>query len=235
MMKKIISIFTVLVMCLSICACSNQKSAQSEQMAKEAYDLLVEAYTKTDEIGGAIYGVWAKNVGSSAKIKKDPLGTLLPETKLSKDELKSGILFATGEVADPSKTKDDMIAMFRNATEEEKSAIEELEDEKLGAVFAIASDMPQFCVLCVQDAYYINGGIEFAQSSLESAKLIIKEVENSNANPKGMEAIKNIYVATSSYLDFCLNTKGSLVQASDTINGYRTTVKTAMSELELIY
>ena len=101
--------------------------------------------------------------------------------------------------------------------------------------FSVASDMPQFCVLCVQDAYYINGGIEFAQSSLESAKLIIKEVENSNAKPKGMEAIKNIYVATSSYLDFCLNTKGSLVQASDTINGYRTTVKTAMSELELIY
>lgn len=56
-----------------------------------------------------------------------------------------------------------------------------------------------------------------------------------NVEPKGMEALKNIYVATSAYLDFCLNVKGSLLQASDTINEYRTTVKTAMSELDLIY
>ena len=234
-MKRVLSLLLAFVVCFSLCACSNQKDAQAKKKAKEAYDFLAEAYAKTDEIGSGIYGVWALNVGSSAKIKTDPMGTLLPATKLSKTELKSGIFFATGEVADKSKTKDDLIAMFQNATEEEKKAIDEFADEKLGAVFAIASDMPQFCVLCVQDAYYINGGIEFAQTSLESAKNIIKELEASNAEPEGMEAIKNIYIATSSYLDFCLSIKCSLLQASDTINGYRTTVKTAMSELELVY
>lgn len=99
----------------------------------------------------------------------------------------------------------------------------------------MASDTSQFYVLCVQDAYYLNGSIECAQAALESAKAAIKEIEVMNVEPKGMEALKNIYVATSAYLDFCLNVKGSLLQASDTINEYRTTVKTAMSELDLIY
>ena len=182
-----------------------------------------------------IYGVWALNVKSAAKIKTDPLGTLLPSTTLSKEELKLGIVCATGEVAAKDQTKDEILSLFRNATEEEMNGVNDIKDEDLGVLFAVVSDMPQFCVLCVQDAYYLNGGVESAQTALESAKAAIKEIEAMNVEPEGMEALKNIYVATSAYLDFCLNVKGSLLQTSDTINEYRTTVKTAMSELDLIY
>lgn len=234
-MKRAISILLILVMTMSLCACGNKKEAEAQQKAKEAYDYLVEAYAKTDEIGSAIYGVWALNVGSSAKIKADSLGTLVPATKLSRKELKMGIVCATGEVADKSKTKEDILNIFRNSTEEEINQIDTLKDEDLGALFVVASDMPQFCVLCVQDAYYLNGGMDAAQTALESAKEVIKEIEATNTEPKGLDALKNIYVATSAYMDFCIDTKGSVLQASDTINGFRTTVKTAMSELELVY
>ena len=166
----------------------------------------------------------------------DPLGTLLPSTTLSKEDLKLGIVCATGEVAAKDQTKDEVLSLFRNATEEEMNEVKDsIKDEDLGVLFAVVSDMPQFCVLCVQDAYYLNGGVESAQAALESAKAAIKEIEAMDVEPEGMEALKNIYVATSAYLDFCLNVKGSLLQASDTINEYRTTVKTAMSELDLIY
>lgn len=241
-MKRILSLLLALALCLPLCACGNQKEAEAAQKAKEAYDFLVEAYTKTDEIGDAIYGVWALNVKSAAKIKTDPLGTLLPSTTLSKEELKLGIVCATGEVAAKDQTKDEILSLFRNATEEEMNGVNDIKDEDLGVLFAVVSDMPQFCVLCVQDAYYLNGGVESAQTALESAqtalesaKAAIKEIEAMNVEPEGMEALKNIYVATSAYLDFCLNVKGSLLQTSDTINEYRTTVKTAMSELDLIY
>ena len=234
-MKRILSLLLALALCLPLCACGNQKEAEAAQKAKEAYDFLVEAYTKTDEIGDAIYGVWALNVKSAAKIKTAPLGTLLPSTTLSKEELKLGIVCATGEVAAKDQTKDEILSLFRNATEEEMNGVNDIKDEDLGVLFAVVSDMPQFCVLCVQDAYYLNGGVESAQTALESAKAAIKEIEAMNVEPEGMEALKNIYVATSAYLDFCLNVKGSLLQTSDTINEYRTTVKTAMSELDLIY
>ena len=212
-MKRILSLLLALALCLPLCACGNQKEAEAAQKAKEAYDFLVEAYTKTDEIGDAIYGVWALNVKSAAKIKTDPLG----------------IVCATGEVAAKDQTKDEILSLFRNATEEEMNGVNDIKDEDLGVLFAVVSDMPQFCVLCVQDAYYLNGGVESAQTALESAKDAIKEIEAMNVEPEG------IYVATSAYLDFCLNVKGSLLQTSDTINEYRTTVKTAMSELDLIY
>ena len=54
--------------------------------------------------------------------------------------------------------------------------------------------MSQFYVLCVQDAYYLNGSIECAQAALESAKAAIKEIEVMNVEPKGMEALKNIWI-----------------------------------------
>lgn len=50
-----------------------------------------------------------------------------------------------------------------------------IKDEDLGILFAVASDMSQFYVLCVQDAYYLNGSIECAQAALESAKAAIKK------------------------------------------------------------
>ena len=55
-MKRILSLLLALALCLPLCACGNQKEAEAAQKAKEAYDFLVEAYTKTDEIGSAIYG-----------------------------------------------------------------------------------------------------------------------------------------------------------------------------------
>ena len=63
-----------LALCLPLCACGNQKKQKPHRKQKEAYDFLVEAYTKTDEIGSAIYGVWALNVKSAAKIKNRPAG-----------------------------------------------------------------------------------------------------------------------------------------------------------------
>lgn len=169
-MKRILSLLLALALCLPLCACGNQKEAEAAQKAKEAYDFLVEAYTKTDEIGDAIYGVWALNVKSAAKIKTDPLGTLLPSTTLSKEELKLGIVCATGEVAAKDQTKDEILSLFRNATEEEMNGVNDIKDEDLGVLFAVVSDMPQFCVLCVQDAYYLNGGVESAQTAFGICK-----------------------------------------------------------------
>ena len=142
-MKRILSLLLALALCLPLCACGNQKEAEAAQKAKEAYDFLVEAYTKADEIGSAIYGVWALNVKSAAKIKTDPLGTMLPSTTLSKEELKLGIVCATGEVAAKDQTKDEILSLFRNATEEEMNGVNDIKDEDLGVLFATI-----LCPLC---------------------------------------------------------------------------------------
>ncbi|MFR3324308.1 MAG: hypothetical protein ACLTR8_07190 [Oscillospiraceae bacterium] len=68
-MKRILSLLLALAPSLPLCARGNQKEAEAAQKAKEAYDFLVEAYTKTDEIGDAIYGVWALNVKTRRKLK----------------------------------------------------------------------------------------------------------------------------------------------------------------------
>ena len=117
------------------------------------------------------------------------------------------------------------------------NGVNDIKDEDLGVLFCggkrYATILCPLCAGCVLSERRRRS----AQAALESAKAAIKEIEVMNVEPKGMEALKNIYVATSAYLDFffCLNVKGSLLQASDTINEYRTTVKTAMSELDLIY
>ena len=62
-----------------------------------------------------------------------------------------------------------------------------------------------------------------------------KELETEYPDFEGLSALKSIYATTSSYLDFCLDPKGSVLQAADTLTGFRTSVKTSMGELELIF
>ena len=245
-MKRVISLLLALCLSLSMAACGSSKKAEEESIAaqnaakekgEEIYTLLTDAYNKVDEIGGSVYGVWAKNVSSAKRreIQTDPVKVLLPATKLSREDFRWGIFCALAESASENQTRDEILDLVHNATEEEIAQFDNITDEDLGALFVACSDMVKFSVLSVQDAYYLNGGIEFAQTALESAKEAIKEVADMDVQPEGIESLKSIYVATSSYLDFCLNTEGSVLQAADKINGFTTTVKTAMAELELVY
>lgn len=249
-MKRVISLLLALCLSLSMAACGSSKKAEEESIAaqnaakekgEEIYTLLTDAYNKVDEIGGSVYGVWAKNVSSveKAKMKEDPLKVLLPATSLSRRDLKLGMICAISELyakESIGQTKEETLDVIRNGTEEEiEKLINAIPDDNMGKMLLLVTDTAPFCVLSVQDAYYLNGGIEFAQSALESAKEAIKEAADMDVQPEGIESLKSIYVATSSYLDFCLNTEGSVLQAADKINGFTTAVKTAMAELELVY
>lgn len=249
-MRKIIALLLAFCLGISLAACGSSKKAEEESIAaqqaakekgEQIYTLLTDAYNKVDEIGGAVYGVWAENVSSveKKKMKEDPLGVLLPKTSLSKRDLKLGMICAISELfarESNGQTKEETLDIIHNGTEEEiEKLLNSISDDNMGKMLLLVTDTAPFCIFSVQDAYYLNGGIEFAQKTLESAKEAIKEAADMDVQPEGLESLKNIYVATSSYLDFCLNVDGSLLQASDKINGFTTTVKTAMAELELIY
>lgn len=234
-MKKAIALLLALTMILSMTACGKTEAAKEK--GKEAYDQLTEAYTMTDMFGDDLYNLWADALNNSSAYKKDPLQAFMKNVSgVDQDTIKLGILCATAEVASAKENKEKVVDTFTNYTEEERAKLlEGIEDSTLSTVFVMVSNVSAFSIIVLLDAYKISGTVSAIQQNMEEVKEQIKELETEYPDFEGLAALKSIYATTSSYLDFCLDPKGSILQAADTLTGFRTSVKTSMGELELIF
>lgn len=238
MKKKVLSIILALTLTISLCACGGAKKAeQAKAKGQEIYDLLKASYATTDAFGTDIYNVWSYVAGNNKEVKADPLNQLVNHSQLSKDEVRLALMCGMAEIA--SKTDEDkakVVEGFVAYTEEERAKLlADIKDETFPTIFMFVNNVPGFSVIVVRDAYQINGKVGEAKEQLEKAKTLIKELESESPDFKGLQPLKDIYVATSSYLDFDMNPEGSVLQAGDRMSGFRDTAKAGFAELELVF
>lgn len=218
-MKRIISLFLLIVMCLSLVACGGGNKKAFE-VSKAAYDNIDIAYKITEQFGSDIYEAWRLGIYDDDEILDDGAAHLATELSLSADEIRTGAVYTI--------YKDEWDTM----SDEEK---DELIDKADLFFSYFEDDLFSFCVMCVSGAYAANGKVEEAQIALDAAKAQMKELSQEYSDYEHYPNLKGYYTTTSSFFDFCNNPTGSFEQVKDTVNDYKNDARDYISDLDYIF
>lgn len=218
-MKKIISVLLVLVMCVSLGACGEEKEKPAEttetafEVSKEAYDSVATAYEITEQFASDLYEAWRLGIYEDDTLtgySVNAVTFLASELSLSEDEIVAGVAAVT-EMSNMTKDRAD-------------------------TYFVIYEDqLFSFCVKVVTAAYTANGKVQEAQDALDAAKENMKQLSEKYADYEHYPTLKEYYTATSSFFDFCQNPTGSFEQVKTTINDYKNEIRNHISDLDYIF
>ena len=217
-MKKIIALLLVVVMSLTLVACSGEKKAF--EASKAAYDNIDIAYEITEQFGSDIYEAWRLGIYDKDEILDDGAVYLARELSLSADEIRAGVAYVVYK------------SEWDTMSEEEK-------EEKINRADQLFSymkdDLFSFCVMAVSNAYILNGKVETAQTSLDAAKAQMKELGSEYSDYEHYPNLKGYFTTTSSFFDFCQNPTGSFEQIKQTVNDYKNEARDYISDLDYVF
>ena len=218
-MKKIISLLLVIVICLSLAACEGSDKKAFE-VSNEAYKNIDIAYEITEQFGSDIYEAWRLGIYDDDEILDDGAVHLAKELSLSADEIRAGAVYAVYQ-------------------DEWDTMSEERREELIGKADLffkyMEDDLFSFCVMAVSNAYVVNGKVEEAQTALDAAKSLMKELSKEYSDYEHYPNLKGYFTTTSSFFDFCQNPTGSFEQVKETINKYKNEARDYISDLDYIF
>lgn len=229
-MKKALSIFLSLVICLGLCACGNsQKEAEKAEEAekkhifeisKQAYDNISVAYEITDRFASDLYNAWHMAVFEEDSLMFRGTSKLAKNLSISEHQLKEAGAYA---YAKENRMNWDTMS------EEEKSKLYDIADIWFG------TNAAGYCLTLVTTAYKLNGKADEANEALAVAKELMKEISQDYSDYEHYPSLKGYYTATSSFLDFCQNPEGAFGQFTDTSNSYRNEIRDYINDLAFVF
>ena len=220
-MKRIIALFLVIAMGLSLAACGGDKKAF--EASKAAYENIDIAYEITEQFGSDLYEAWRLGIYDKDEILDDGAKHLASNLSLSADEIRTGAAYTIAKALGEN---------WEEMSDDDKKAYAKEADD----YFAIMEDnLFTFCVMCVSGAYAANGKVEQAQTALDAAKSQMKELSQEYSDYEHYPNLKGYYTTTSSFFDFCNNPTGSFEQVKDTINDYKNNARDYISDLDYIF
>jgi len=218
-MKKLVALLLILIMCLSLVACSGGDKKAFEA-SKAAYDNIDIAYEITEQFGSDIYEAWRLGIYDDDEVLADGAAHLATELSLSADEIRAGAVYVLYQ--------DEWDTM----SEEEK-------EELIGTADLLFSymedDLFSFSVMAVSNAYVVNGKVDEAQTALDAAKAQMKELSSEYSDYEHYPNLKGYFTTTSSFFDFCQNPTGSFEQIKETVNNYKNEARDYISDLDYIF
>lgn len=217
-MKKLIALFIVVILAVSLCACGGDNKAFVA--SKAAYDNIDIAYEITEQYGSDIYEAWRLGIYDDDEVLSKGADHLATELSLSADEIRAGAAYTIYQ--------DNWDTM----SEEDK---EDLIDEADLFFSYMKDDLFSFCVMAVSNAYVVNGKVEEAQVALDSAKSQMKELSSEYSDYEHYPNLKGYFTTTSSFFDFCQNPTGSFEQVKQTVNDYKNEARDYISDLDYIF
>lgn len=257
-MKKALSVFLALVMCLTLGACGKSKAASEcenqinpiradsidlkeepkdteialeetlkkyvFELSKEAYTEITYAYNITQQFGADVYKAWFIGATQPAMIQQSGVAFLANDISLSEDEIKGGLGYFQAYIED----KD-----WDNLSEVEKQNYVDNSDSFLKGVSN--SNVLQTAIYTIPFAYIVNGKAEQAQTALDNAKKVMRELSESYSDYEHYPSLKGYYTATVSYFEFCQNPKGTFEMLETTINEYMNDIRDYSSDLDFIF
>ena len=220
-MKRMIALLLVIVMCVPLAACNSDKKAF--EVSKAAYDNIDIAYEITEQFGSDLYEAWRLGIYEKDEVIDGGAKYLATELSLSADEIRAGAAYT-------------IVTMLGEDWEEMSDADKDKYIGKADSFFAIMEDdLFSFCVMSVTGAYTLNGKVEEAQTSLDTAKAQMKELSQEHSDYEHYPNLKGYYTTTSSFFDFCNNPTGSFEQVKDTVNDYKNEARDYISDLDYIF
>lgn len=219
-MKKVISIILILAMCLSLCACGNDKEAF--EISKEAYDNIATAYKITEQFATDIYEAWRIGIYEKDEISIEHLAKTMG---LTEEELDEGIVYTILTMAVDSS--------YDEASEEDKESLRGAGDFFFDM---FKDDLFSACITVVTNAYTANGKISEAQAALDLAKGKMKEISEEYSDYEHYPNLKGYYSTTQSFFGLCQDPWGSsFEQYKTTINEYKNEARDYISDLDYIF
>lgn len=218
-MKKIIAFTLVLAMCLSLCACGNDKKAF--EASKAAYENIAIAYEITEHMATDIYEAWRIGIYDKDEVSIEHLAKKM---SLTEDELREGVVYTILTMATDSS--------YETASEEDKAYFRDAADY----FFAVYEDeLFSACIYVVTGAYTVSGKNAEAQTALDLAKEQMKEMSEEYSDYEHYPNLKGYYTTTKSLFEFCQEPTGSFEQFTTTINDYKNEVRDYTSDLDYIF
>lgn len=222
-MKKIVSLFVSVTLCLSLCACGGGKK-KAFALSKQAYTDINAAYEDTEIFGTDIYEAWYLGIFEDDEVLDGGCRYLASELSLSEDELKDGVAYFA-----ISMTND---TTWETATDEEKEKLRGLSDN----IFLMyKDDLYSLCVQLVADAYVVNGKVAEIQEYLDSAKSQMKDLSDKYSDYEHYPNLKGYYTTTNAFFDFCQNPTGSFEQVKTTVNDYKNSARNYKNDLSYVF
>ncbi|MBO5076355.1 MAG: hypothetical protein J5584_02015 [Clostridia bacterium] len=189
-----------------------------ESLAKEIYDILVEASELAEEMGSDTYTAWNDGINDADESGYD-LKQLSKHLHLTVDDLKLGVAY--------DLNRDEWETM----TEAEKQEEIDSADSMFKLYLIIADSQFSVCVNVVTDAYIATGKADTIRSTLDEAKNKIKNLSNIYPDYEVCTKLKNFYTKIQTYYDFCINPTGTFIELKNIIQQFRTDVRDAKNDL----
>lgn len=198
------------------------------ESSREIYANINIAYNICSEMGSDIVDAWRMGIYDDDKLVENGVSFLNSELSLTEEEIVYSVGYFTCTI------------FFGNEWTEEtaKETKESFSLETANAMFTLADgtfyDMFQFCVKIVQDAYSLNGDIDEARNALNTAKELMKELNEKHPDFEYYSVLKDYYLSASTLLDFCIEPNGAFDHVKDTINSYKDDARKSINELEFV-
>lgn len=223
---------------------------EAYELSKEAYDNINTAYNIIEKLGEDIYQAGREGVLSKEEILTGGTEYLSNKLNLTKEELAEGIAFmivgpqglskklgeeAMGQIEDDDLIQllDEMDEIWEDASDEDKNSWITYADTAFGLMDSTPLQIT--CSLFVIGSYAVNNQISEAETALDNAKAIMKQLSNEYLNYEHYPSLKEYYTTTSDFYDFCLTLNADVKQFGTTMDEYKDDAKKYRNEIEFVF
>lgn len=223
---------------------------EAYELSKEAYDNINTAYNIIEKLGEDIYQAGREGVLSKEEILTGGTEYLSNKLNLTKEELAEGIAFmivgpqglskklgkeAMGQIEDDDLIQllDEMDEIWEDASDEDKNSWITYADTAFGLMDSTPLQIT--CSLYVIGSYAVNNQISEAETALDNAKAIMKQLSNEYSNYEHYPSLKEYYTTTSDFYDFCLTLNADVKQFGTTMDEYKDDAKKYRNEIEFVF
>ena len=223
---------------------------EAYELSKEAYDNINTAYNIIEKLGEDIYQAGREGVLSKEEILTGGTEYLSNKLNLTKEELAEGIAFmivgpqglskklgkeAMEQIEDDDLIQllDEMYEIWEDASDEDKNSWITYADTAFGLMDSTPLQIT--CSLFVIGSYAVNKQISEAETALDNAKAIMKQLSNEYSNYEHYPSLKEYYTTTSDFYDFCLTLNADVKQFGTTMDEYKDDAKKYRNEIEFVF
>lgn len=194
------------------------------ELSKEAYNEITHAYSIIHKFGADVYEAWHLGATQPRNVQTMGIAFLGNDLNLSEDELKGGLGYFQAYIED--KNWDEL-------TEEERKEYIDTGDSFLKGVSN--ANVLQTSIYAIPFSYIVNGKTEEAQTALNNAKNIMRELSENYSDYEHYPNLKGYYTTTAAYFELCQKPKGTFVMLETTINDYMNEIRDFRSDLDFIF
>lgn len=226
-MKKLISLFLVAVMCLSLVAC-NGGDKKALELSASAFNYIHQAYEKIEVIGNDILTVWKLGIYNESELRTWQSGFALicNNVSLSRDDMLDGLAYLEFTTGDSYSTYEKCKEAAR-----EHYDLYFYSSATSSGLLARYNNTFSACIDLVVESYRQNGMLAEIEGLLSSAIEIIKELSYNHSDYEHYENVKKYFTAVNTYFNFCSNPSGTLEQVMENTNKYNNTADECYNSL----